>query len=560
MDTRDSADSTGVWRRIRKSLAAYGLGGFALAGFFCVSVVATGLGFADLRAANTDAAHLSIIELGFVGAVTLFVVSAMVAALNAALDTTRGAAMRATAFVFYVFFAFWSVGFGFGFFWKELAGQEFTETQFERSISNAAAGVADASDALAVVETSVVRAADLARARAELEAEEGGTCANRPASPPGDGPLTRSRFAFADRAQALAEDVARNWTGRLEPQRLVLERRVAALSSGTPLPEGADSEEAALLADLAAAKRLSSVDRELLFTQTYDDVRSFIASANALRARNGDAFADQLDALSSEVGADPQRRGRADPERLDDPSYCWDVVLSDRLLAAAASLRALEDIAAPTFEFLEGPKATRAAFFNLARWVGGVWRAGSQDFGEKEFVALFASLAVDLGILILTLLRAPRRLQLSALARAEISADTERDAAERLAGLASDRVRQLLDDHILQDGRRRYLAFEAPEHAGPARIQGAKALRNLALFIADKPGVKRVDTPIALLWPSLRRRLAASLKITANRRGLQVYRLSPEAEMALKLLFKAGGAAPDKPPSPEPLRFETLAD
>jgi hypothetical protein len=45
----------GRWRWLTAPFSPQGLSGFALLGFFLLSVAATGLGFADLRAANTDA-------------------------------------------------------------------------------------------------------------------------------------------------------------------------------------------------------------------------------------------------------------------------------------------------------------------------------------------------------------------------------------------------------------------------------------------------------------------------------------------------------------------------
>jgi hypothetical protein len=90
-------------------------------------------------------------------------------------------------------------------------------------------------------------------------------------------------------------------------------------------------------------------------------------------------------------------------------------VLNEKLTAAAGQLRAVEPVTAPEFEFLEGPKATRAAFFGLIDWLAGLFgikTEGGNDFvfDDKAFLALFASLAVDLGIVFLTLVRdAPAR-------------------------------------------------------------------------------------------------------------------------------------------------------
>ncbi|MFC7292553.1 hypothetical protein [Hirschia litorea] len=415
-------------------LTGHGASLVALAGFIVVSIIATAMGFSDLRMANAGKTSLTLAEAAPIWGITVFVVLTMVAGLNAALGVgmkpvretptkndllenpnatsktyKRRIALRILACFFYLFFAFWSVGFGYGFFWKELAGEEFTRNQFSAAIEKVSTSVDAANEALSTVENSVIGAAMTARDRADIEASVGGTCSNRPNSKEGDGPLTRARFAFADRARALRDDVSDRWIGRLTDDRTILQHRITALATNN-VPSGVtNADEAALLQKLAIAPRLTSLERERVFTQVFDDARAFTAKANALRASNAPLFAERLETLAGGVGPDPQNPNRADPSRADDPSYCWDTVLTEKLRASAQSLRSLDDMDAPEFEFTEGPKATRAAFFNLAKTISPPWGANADknvNFGEKEFIALFASIAVDLGIMFLTLIRA----------------------------------------------------------------------------------------------------------------------------------------------------------
>jgi hypothetical protein len=401
----------GFWRSFASAFAPRGLSGFALLGFFLLSLMATGLGFADLRAANTDAEQLSAPELAFTIATTLFVVSAMVVALHAAIVDRRWV-VKLLSVVFYLLFAVWSVGFGYGFFWKEFAGKEFTAGQFARVIDAISVSLDRTAGALATAEQSTRSAADLAMRRAESEAKDGRTCANHPSSTPGEGPLMRARFAFSQSAAALAKDVEDRWIAPLSGRRTELLRRVEALRTRT-LPPDANQlpkEEQALLSKLTQARDLPSAERRKLFTSVHAEAEAFAAEANRLRQLNAGAFADRLSLLAAEVGPDPKTPGAADPARGADPGYCWDVVLNTQLASAAAQLRTMGDVETPPFEFLEGPKATRAAFFGLIGWIAntfGVKAPGGAaiPFGDKEFLALFASLAVDLGILFLTLLR-----------------------------------------------------------------------------------------------------------------------------------------------------------
>lgn len=408
---RSNGQSVGRWRWLTAPFSPRGLSGFALLGFFLLSVLATGLGFADLRAANTDTGELSVLELAFTVATTLFVVTAMMVALH---HVVAGAAwwVRLISFLFYLLFAIWTVGFGYGFFWKELAGQEFTERQFEGVITDLSGSITRTSGALETSERATADVAALAASRAQTEAAEGRTCANHPGSTPGEGPLMRSRFAFADRAGNLGTEVRTVWIAPVATQRARLERQVSALISRAPPPASLQlpAAERATLEKLATASRLPSAERRTLFTGVHEEARAFANAANDLRALHASAFADRLTALAAQVGPDPQRPGSADPARATDPGYCWDVVLNEKLATAASQLRGVEPVTTPEFEFLEGPKATRAAFFGLIQWLAqplGLKFEGSRDFvfDDKAFLALFASIAVDLGIVFLTIIR-----------------------------------------------------------------------------------------------------------------------------------------------------------
>ena len=401
----------------------------ALGGFMVVSIIATAMGFADLRMANADTTELKLFEMVPIILLTIFVVLAMVASLNTVLGVgletsengkpKRHPLLRVISLLFYAFFAFWSVGFGYGFYWKELAGQEYTQNQFKLAIEEVGNSVDLATNALATVEVAMGDSAVTARTRAQEEADNGKTCSNQPNSIPGDGPLTRARFAFADRTETLQQEVTQNWTQQLVSDRARLARRVSALSTGeAPVVDGLVRQEAELLGLLAIASDLSSADRRSLFATVFDDARAFTTKANGLRQRNAEAIANRLDNLAAEVGPDPQSPGRPNPARQGDVSYCWDTVLNEKLQAASQSLRSLENIPSPEFEFTEGPKATRAAFFDLARIVTFNQDMASEKFGEKNWIALFASIAVDAGIFFLTLARANmERKQIRAKAR-----------------------------------------------------------------------------------------------------------------------------------------------
>lgn len=401
-------------RGLARLFGVESLATFALAGFSVLSAVATAMGFADLRAANTGTGELGAADLAAAFALAAFVVASMVVALHAMLDARRGLLVRLVSGLFYLFFAIWSVGFGYGFFWKELAGQEFTRQQFEQALVDASSSAARASETVASAVQETESVAALAASRAEIEARDGGTCSNQPYSTTGDGPLTRSRFVFADGAKALADSVRVQWLTPVQTQRERLDRELSAIRTGSvPPADGLPAAERARLQRLAAANTLPAPERRVLFEETFASARSTIEASNALRARIAPPLSERLLFMARSVGGDPAAPGQPDPARANDPAYCRDAVLEERLNAAARQIAALGDAPAPAFEFIEGPKATRAAFFGLMEQLGRLVGlrmepAGGFEFGSRAYLALFASIAVDLGIVFLTILRSAR--------------------------------------------------------------------------------------------------------------------------------------------------------
>ncbi len=419
MGSRRTKSWTAHWESLTRPFSPKGpLSAITLTAFCILSAIATAIGFIDLRAAGTEAGRLGAFDMSTSIALSVFVICAMVVALHHVVaprsNWWSGIWVRAVALVFYLLFAVWSVGFGFGFFWKELAGREFTRTQFTAVSGDISRSMAMASSALGAAETAVLEAATLARERAAIEAREGRTCANRPNSTPGDGPLTRSRFQFAERAESVATDVRRTWIAPVSVERERMTRRVDALS-GQVLMQGGEIgvDEAFMLERLRTAETLSVADRRDVFGRMHRDAVAFAGEANGLRALHAETYAGRLAALSREVGPDPARPGSPDPARADDAGYCWDVVLSAKLDEAAQRLRSIETVSPPDFQFLEGPHATRAAFFALIGQIQSALGLGEPEggegaipFGQKALLALFASLMVDLGIFFLTILRA----------------------------------------------------------------------------------------------------------------------------------------------------------
>ncbi|MEL6569241.1 MAG: hypothetical protein AAFQ22_12535 [Pseudomonadota bacterium] len=187
------------------------------------------------------------------------------------------------------------------------------------------------------------------------------------------------------------------------------------------------------LENLADARTLSSRERGDAFDNVYDEVRAFSDYARSKRDVQGPRFITEFNELARQVYSEDEQ------VRAQD-GYCEDEELFSTMINAAATLEGLEDVSVPEFEFVEGPRATQAAFAKLA---GVLYRAIAhapqriaslvgvtnstlnqdeapdpfQTFGQSDFVALLASIAVDFGILVVSIVRTPRPKRLSAAER-----------------------------------------------------------------------------------------------------------------------------------------------
>ena len=88
---------------------------------------------------------------------------------------------RIVACFFHLVFAIWSVSFGGGFFLKEPICHTFVRRQFVSVTGGMASAIERATAAATVAETATLEATQTARERANTEAAEARTCANRPA-------------------------------------------------------------------------------------------------------------------------------------------------------------------------------------------------------------------------------------------------------------------------------------------------------------------------------------------------------------------------------------------
>ena len=295
---------------------------------------------------------------------------------------------RLITFPLYVFLALWSIGFGYGFWWSLIAGQEATRSGIaglQEDARDAGSTISARINAVKLQIDSVVSWSDGQMSREETS---GGSCGV--ASGAGRGPLYNARRSVRDSITTLRDGVTKSWI-------VPTQEELKSLQDAAALPEDGTVEE-----------------RQRRFEARASDIRgksrSLADRSNAL----GKTTATEMRALAAAVSIQPNAQGFS----------CYDPTLAQRLRQAAeqadqpATLR-LRDAA-----FNEGPAGTANAIKNLwqnmgtytvslVRYVfsGGTSVdavAGGQPIGGRDMIALLATIGIDLGLFVLALLDPPK--------------------------------------------------------------------------------------------------------------------------------------------------------
>lgn len=285
---------------------------------------------------------------------------------------------RVVAGILYSVLAMWSVGFGYGFWWSLVAGQDATEAALAQSVTSVRAETSDMRARLAAAGSVMASAEALSNNKAEEEAARGGTCGIN--SPAGPGPLSRARRETQAQIAALSASVRQEW-------QLPLVARLAELEGG--LQAALDDKT-----DLDGAARKSKF--EILGRQTQAAAQELGADATA----RGRTIAAQLRAKASQLAV-PPINGRV--------SYCYDPDLSASLRSAANELEQVYEIKVTPFRYAEGADGVARAIEDLAGRAGHLVGLGENDAQAaptgRDLIALLAALGVDLALFIFGLLR-----------------------------------------------------------------------------------------------------------------------------------------------------------
>jgi hypothetical protein len=324
-----------------------------------------------------------------------------------ALRETFGAQRRLTerliTLPLYLFLAVWSIGFGYGFWWSLIAGEEATRTSLT-GLQEDARDAASAIDArLAAVQVQLDSVVTWSDSQMTREETSGGSC-GRP-SGAGRGPLYNARRSVRDSVASLRDSIENAWVKPVKVDLEKLQKSAAGLGGGT-IEQRQQRFEA-----MASGIR--------------GNARSIAARSNEL----GKSTAAEMRALAAAVSIPPGQTGFS----------CYDPTLAQRLTQAANQADQPIKLNLREATFNEGPAGVANAIKHLWQNIGAYLSSlanyivsGGKDTGDadstggtpidgRSLIALLATIGVDLGLLALTALNPPSvaPLRRDALARSQ---------------------------------------------------------------------------------------------------------------------------------------------
>lgn len=409
---------------------------------------------------------LSVTNSMLVIAIVVALTFLMWLALRETFAAKRSLRDRLLTFPLYCFLALWSIGFGYGFWWSLIAGEEATRTSLaglQEDARDAATAIAARIDAVKIQLDSVVAWSDNQMAREETS---GGSCGVP--SGAGRGPLFNARRGVRDAIASLRDNVTGSWIGPVQ-QDVEKLRQTASQLAGETVAERQQAFE-------ATAARIRGT------------ARAIAARSNEL----GRSTATEMRAIASAIAVPPKQQGFS----------CYDPTLAQRLNQAAEQAQQPAVLSLRDASFSEGPagvaNAVKALWENMGVYAGSLISyvtSGGKASGEstdagrpitgRDLIALLATIGIDLGLFVLTALNPPpaerKRFRPETVRQIK---DAIRTAAARASGTDIEWVRK----HFLHHYQDSYFVIPNlysadPEVAGEA--DKALAMNQLAGVLDD---------------------------------------------------------------------------
>lgn len=460
---------------------------FTLAGFLFIAAYAAYEGLFDIILAEQPSLASEQQRYYIAAAVTLITL-AMWALLEVALRR-GGAGKRIISAAFYLLLALWSIGFGYGFWWKVIASRSDTRAGIESSSRNVERQADSVEIAIRKVEGLLIGVISTSEAKKDQEIKAGGSCGIP--SRPGEGPLAKRRAAVTSEIDTLRQSVEGDW---IKPLRAIVDGASDNRTSNTPtLRQAQDSLAPKNMRELTQDQRMA------VYEQARKSATAAISQIDILNRSQGAIFAARFSALA---------------ERLEQPAdvrnECHDPELAKALRLAAKAATENPALTIPDFEINEGAAATVKAFnkiWNNVFWAfrSVAWSLGADiDVGQpetlagKDIIALVASIAVDACIFVFAFIRTRRPLDAAYnFQSAHGGARAKLEAA--IQSFASDDnldARRVFNACVLRYGREHY--FILPHLSSPMAPEwrpGAAFLQNILMVLEAVGAIEKSFEP-----------------------------------------------------------------
>ncbi|MDO9384912.1 MAG: hypothetical protein Q7T86_18855 [Hyphomicrobiaceae bacterium] len=333
----------------------------------------------------TQGEGLSISNDVLVIAVVVALTFLMWLALRETFGAQRRITERLITFPLYLFLALWSIGFGYGFWWSLIAGEEATRTGLSGLQEDARDAGSVVSARLEAVRLQLDSVVNWSESQMQREETSGGSCGT--SSGAGRGPLYNARRSVRDGVANLRDGFTRSWLQPVQADIELLQQSVAGL-------QGTSVEE-----------------RQKQFEAKASEIRGKARSIAARSNELGKSTATEMRSLAASVSTEPGRSG----------SSCYDPTLAERLKQAADQADQPAQLKLREAVFNEGPAGVANAIKKLWENIGAYMSSlvsyvfsGGQESGDhttsgepitgRDMIALLATIGIDIGLLALAAL------------------------------------------------------------------------------------------------------------------------------------------------------------
>ena len=375
--------------------------------------------------------------------------------------------------LFYVFLLAWTAGFGFSFWWGTLAARADSTRSLTTVLDSLGSQLITAQAQLDAAADNLGSITRQSRATAAQEDAEGGTCGVP--SGPGRKKLYQARMNVTADINGQVDAINQGWLRNVRAD-------IAAL-------------QVASKTAMAQAKAMGAEQRNQTFQDLYKSARA-ISQDIDVKARSEAGFAaasltstaTSLEIQSGAVGF-----------------TCFDPQMARQLRFAAQKIAAPIKIQLGEWHPMEGKAATEEGFLRLWGTILGLFGAqtGLGQLQGRDWLPLIIALAVDLGILVLTLSR-PRAGGETFLADARADAETQ-SQLRAILRQHRDAAKLILYDMYFPVRRKHYIAIPDALWSEPRGLDPRSLHVAMAALMRRLAAVRLVNPPRDVLRLAIQR-------------------------------------------------------